>query len=76
MALELRNAFERDTGVSLRAVALLDGASIRGLARQMAHQLPLANADAILAKIDELSDEDVAGLLARLDVPPVTKVTL
>ena len=78
MALELRNAVERDTGVSIRAVALLEGASVRSLAAQIAGLLPLSKAasDAILAKIDQLSDDEVAALLASLDAPPVTKVTL
>ena len=78
MALELRNAFERDTGVSIRAVALLDGASVRSVSRHIADLLPLSKtaSDAILARIDQLSDEEVTALLASLDPPSVTKVTL
>ena len=69
MALELRNSFERDTGVSLRAVELMDGATIRSLAAQIADRLSVSGqaSDAILAKIDELSDDEVSTLLASLD---------
>jgi acyl carrier protein len=76
MALELRNAVERDTGVSIRAVAVLE-ASVRELAGEIAELLPLSKtaSDAILAKIDDLSDDEVAALLASLDVAPLTKVT-
>jgi acyl transferase domain-containing protein len=69
MALELRNVFERDTGVALKVVGLMDGASVRSLARQIGAQLPMSQraSDAILAKIDELSDHEVSALLASLD---------
>ena len=76
MALELRNAFERDTGVAVKAVTLLDGASVRTLARDIAGQLSLSKAgsEALLARIDELSDHEVAALLASLDAQSGTKV--
>lgn len=69
MALELRNAFERDTGVSFRAVELMDGATVRSLAGRIAERLALSGhaSDAILARIDELSDDEVSTLLASLD---------
>jgi acyl transferase domain-containing protein len=77
MALETRNRLHRGTGVSVPVVRLLDGSSIRELsrfvrdeARRTASGLPDVvtpeAARALLARLAELTDDDVDTLLVRL----------
>jgi len=81
MALETRNRVGRGAGVTVPVVRLLDGSSIRDLARfvgdeacrSAARTVPMVPdavtpeaARALLARLSELTDEDVDALLVRL----------
>jgi hypothetical protein len=79
MALETRNRLQREASVSVPVVRLLDGSSIRDLARFVGDEarrasIPATAADAVtpeearalLARLAELTDEDVETLLVRL----------
>jgi acyl transferase domain-containing protein/aryl carrier-like protein len=81
MAVELKNRIELDIGVLIPMVRLLQGPSLAQIAGQLAEQLeagaeavrpapaaaapPVAAAD-LLAKVDEMSDEEVEAMLNKL----------
>jgi acyl transferase domain-containing protein/acyl carrier protein len=82
MALEVRNAIDRDLGVSIPIVSLLTGNSIRTLGQTILSSLAAADMPAatdagapipagedptrLIDRISDLSDEDVDALLATL----------
>jgi myxalamid-type polyketide synthase MxaE and MxaD len=81
MAIELKNRIEADLGVAVPMVRFLEGPSVRDLAAYVAeHLIPLlasnpasaANgtdahaAGDLLARLDDLSDDEVEALLAEM----------
>jgi acyl transferase domain-containing protein len=77
MALELRNRVERDTGVSVSAASLLNGASVRDVARAIVEGLPRsrhASRD-LLERLDDLAEDVVDVLLTTLDAAPGAAVS-
>ena len=77
MAIELKNRIEADLGVTVPMVKFLEGPSVRALAQFVAEQLvpvrpgPADGLDAaaaghLLARLDDLSDDQVDALLAEL----------
>lgn len=80
MAVELKNRIELDIGVLIPMVRLLQGPSLAQIAEQLAEQLaqgdaarpepvPVAAADPaadLLAKVDEMSDEEVEAMLNNM----------
>ncbi len=80
MAVELKNRIELDIGVLIPMVRLLQGPSLAQIAGQLAEQLaqgdavrpepvPVAAADPaadLLAKVDEMSDEEVEAMLNNM----------
>jgi acyl transferase domain-containing protein len=79
MAIELKNRIEADLGVSVPMVKFLEGPSVRDLAQFLAGQMaplpaPTPSADGmdaqaagqLLARLDDLSDDQVDALLAEL----------
>jgi myxalamid-type polyketide synthase MxaE and MxaD len=73
MAVELRNSFESDLPVRVNVVSFLEGSSSSDLAAMLLRQLPFEGPAKeegdrkarVLARIDQMSDETVAALLAE-----------
>jgi acyl transferase domain-containing protein/NADPH:quinone reductase-like Zn-dependent oxidoreductase/acyl carrier protein len=68
MALELRNATERDLGVAIPVTSLLEGADLRKLAGIVDEQLDAPGQPPVVAapEIDDFSDAEVDDLLAAM----------
>jgi acyl carrier protein len=80
MAVELKNRIEIDIGVLIPMVRLLQGPSLAQIAAQLAERLeileevgrpapvaaPAQSASDLLAKLDEMSDEEVAAMLNEM----------
>ena len=66
MALETRNRLRRGAGVSIPVVRLLDGSSVRDLARQVFEETRPRSTGAVRAAGDRMAADEARALLARL----------